>query len=126
MNLWRLFPESILCIKGILYLPYLALIFYIFVLFILFKCPEYRMKIIFFILLTVFTNIISIMILGPSIGVVMIPLLLLLIMIIPIIWLISSCLERHKKNMIIGCVVTITGWLHSLSWVVWVYALSNS
>ena len=126
MNLWVLFPEYILSIKGILYLPYLALAFYVFVLFIFIKFPDFRMKLLLFILITVITNIVIVMTLGPSMSAVLIPLLLLVIMFMPLIWLIPQCLSKNKKNMYIWSIVTISGWLHSLSWVAWIFAMARS
>lgn len=126
MNLWILFPESIMSIKGILYLPYLALVFYVFVLFVFIKFPEFRLKLLLFILITVITNVVIITTLGPSMGTVLIPLLLLVLMFMPLIWLISQCLAKNKKYMYAWSIVTISGWLHSLSWMAWIFALARS
>lgn len=126
MNLWELFPESIMSIKGILYLPYLALVFYAFVLFVFIKFSEFRLKLLPFIVVTIMTNIVIVMTLGPGMGLVLIPFLLLIIMFMPLLWLIPQCLAKNKKAMYVWAIVTVSGWLHSLSWVVWVFALARS
>lgn len=126
MNLWGLFPDSILSINGILYLPYLALVFYAVVLVIFIKFPVFRMKLLLFILITLITNFVIVMTLGPGMGRVLIPLLLLVIMFMPLIWLIPRCLDKNKKDIYVWSIVTVTGWLHSLSWVVWIFAMARS
>jgi len=126
MNLWQIFPESILSVNGVLYLPYLSAFLYVLVIMIIVKFKEQRAKLSLFVLVTAITNIIIIMTLGPGMGKVLIPLLLLIIMILPILWLIPQCIAKNRKNTYIFSIVTIAGWVHSISWVAWIFALARS
>jgi hypothetical protein len=126
MNLWHIFPESILRVNGILYLPYLAAFLYVLVLLMLVKFKEQRAKLLLFVLATAVTNIIIIMTLGPGMGNVLIPLLLLITMVLPLLWLIPHCITKNRKNTYIFSIVTIAGWVHSIGWVAWIFALSRS
>jgi len=126
MNLWHIFPESILSVNGILYLPYLTAFLYVLVIMIIVKFKEQRAKLSLFVLATAITNIIILMTLGPGMGNVLIPLLLLIIMVLPILWLIPQCITKNRKNTYIFSIVTIAGWAHSVSWVAWIFALARS
>jgi hypothetical protein len=126
MNLWGVFPESILRVNGILYLPYLTVFLYVLVLLMLVKFKEQRAKLLLFVLATAITNIVIIMTLGPGMGNVLIPLLLLIIMVLPLFWLIPQCITKNRKNTYIFSIVTIAGWAHSIGWVALIFALARS
>lgn len=126
MNLWMLFPESILNIRGILYLPYLAVMFYGFVLLIFINFSWARTRLLLFLFITLTTSVVIVMTIGPGMGTVLIPLLLLLVMLMPLVWLIPRCRQKNKKEIFVWSIVTLAGWLHSFSWVVWVFALARS
>ena len=126
MNLWRVFPESIVSNNGLLLLPPSAALLYVFVLIALIKFPEVRVKILIFLFVTIITNIIIVATIGPNMGRVLIPLLLLSIMVLPLFWLLNQCRLKNRKTIYIFGIVTLAGWMHSLSWVAWIFALARS
>lgn len=126
MNLWQVFPESLLDVTGILYLPYLAIAFYLYVLYTLIKQPEHRATLALFLGLTLSTSLVMVVSLGPRIGVVLAPLLLISVMLMPITMLVLKVLQKERAGIQTWAVVTVAGWLHSLSWVVWLFALARS
>lgn len=126
MNLWHIFPESMLRVNGLLYLPYLAVFLYALVLLMLVKYKEQRAKLLLFLLVTAITNIIIIGRIGPGMGKVLIPLLLLTIMVLPLLCLIAHCLAKNGKNTYIYGIVTIAGWVHGITWFMWIFAHARS
>ncbi|WP_428086643.1 hypothetical protein [Candidatus Thioglobus sp.] len=126
MNLWHIFPELILRSSVILYAPYLTAFFYVLVLLMLVKFKPQRAKLLLFVLVTIVTNIVIIMTLGPGMGNVLIPLLLLIIMGLPLLWLLPQCMAKNRKNIYIFAIVTIAGWVHSIGWAATIFALARS
>lgn len=126
MNLWFIFPESLLSIKGILLLPYFALPFYLYVIYPLIKQPEQRTRLVVFIILTLITSFTLFFSMGPAMGRVIPPLLLLVVMIYPVLILIHQVIKKNAVGILTWSMASIAGWLHSLSWLVWFFALAGS
>jgi hypothetical protein len=49
-----------------------------------------------------------------------------LVMFAPVIAALKSIIREDKKGRTIWLTISIAGWLHSLSWVVWLFALARS
>ncbi len=126
MNLWDLFPEFILRFNGILKLPYLAMLFYIYVVYTTIKNKGERTYLVSFLLLTLIASTIMLNSLGPQIGKIIPPFALLSVMAMPLIILIVNVFKRTYNLVHIWFIVAIAGWLHSLSWSVWLFALARS
>jgi len=126
MNLWTIFPESLLSIEGILSLPILAVPFYLYVLFLLIKQPEYRIWLTVFLILSLMASLTMLFSLGPKIGLVFPPLMLISVMLMPIIMLIFHVTKKKNSGIWLWGITSVAGWLHSLSWVVWLFALARS
>lgn len=98
MNLWTLFPEIILDIPGILYLPYIALSAYFVVVIIFVRIAKLRKRIGVFFFVTLVTSTLIFLTLGPSMGTVIIPRLLLGIILIPSVWFVQICPDKHMPR----------------------------
>ncbi|MEZ8826006.1 hypothetical protein AB6E04_16735 [Vibrio amylolyticus] len=126
MNLWMLFPDSILNISGILKLPYFAIVFYLFTFVFAFKLKNQRTLIMGFLSLSVISSLIMIANFGPQVGHVIPPLSLLLTAVFPSVVLIQHVLKRRHLLSFAWSVMTVAGILHGLSWGVWLTALARS
>ena len=126
MNLWALFPESLIQIKGILNLPYIAISFYLYICYGIYKHKTHRQSLLIFIALSCAASLTMFTSLGPDIGVLWPPLLLIMVMLLPLLYLFFQIKEKDIMGIWIWSITTIAGWLHSLSWWLWLYALSNS
>lgn len=124
MNLWNLFPEFLLKIDGILLLPYLAILFYLYVFYAMVKNAGERIYLTLFVLLTLVASVIMLKNMGPPVGKIIPPSTLLLVMIIAI--LVLKLYKKAYNKARIWFVVTLAGWLHSISWSVWLFALARS
>ncbi|MDB1124046.1 hypothetical protein [Vibrio algarum] len=126
MNLWNLFPTSIANIDYILYMPYAAFAAYVYVFYAIAIHRGYRVKLMFFLALTLVGSINMVLTLGPGIGRVIPPLLLLTVIIFPLVELTKALIAANKKGAQIWMKILIAGSLHSLSWVVWLTAIARS
>lgn len=126
MNLWSLFPEQLLAVPGILSLPYLALPIYFVLLLILIKTPTQALSLSLFILLSLLTSVAMLLSMGPSIGTVLLPLLLLAVIVMPVSKLIYAIYCKNSVAVRVWIVASIAGLLHSLSWSLWLFALAGS
>lgn len=126
MNLWSIFPEFLLFNHYILYLPYVALAAYFFVIYALVAFPTQRFKIALFLLLSMATTALMVTTFGPRIGTVIPPLMLLLVMLLPLLVLTEQIIKQNKVGVRIWVGVSLSGWAHSLSWIVWLMAAANS
>ena len=126
MNLWTVFPTSILHINGILYLPYLIIPLYLYVCYALFKEPKFRLMLSVFIMLTLVTSIILILSMGPGVGKVIPPVFLLSVMLMPLLLLCLCIAKKESAGIRTWGIATVAGWVHSISWVVWFFALAGS
>ena len=126
MNLWSLFPEFLLGVNGILYLPYLAIPFYLYVCYALVNHVSERVYLIVFVLLTLLTSGIMLISMGPQIGKVIPPLALLAVMVMPLVMLLIKLYHKAYGEARIWFMVTLASWLHSMSWSVWLFALAGS
>ena len=126
MNLWVIFPESLLNINGILWLPYLTFLFYCYAAYSLIKYSVFRLHLTVFFALTLIASLIMFLSMGPRIGTIIPPLLLLMVMLFPLIILVTSVLKKDSKSIVLWSITTAAGWLHSVSWAVWLFALARS
>jgi len=126
MNLWRYFPESLLEIAGILLLPYLAIPFYLYIFYPLIKQVDERKYLAIFLLLSVIASSIMLFSIGPHIGKVIPPLALILVLAMPTLMLINKLYTKVYHSALLWFFVMLAGWLHSLSWGVWLFALGGS
>ncbi len=126
MNLWSIFPEFILRVNGILYLPYLAIPFFIYVCYVMVKHVRERVYLIVFVLLTLLASGIMLISMGPQIGKVIPPLALLAVMVMPLVILTLKLYHKAYGEAQTWFVVTLAGWLHSMSWSVWLFVLAGS
>jgi len=132
MNLWHLIPfpliESILNIEGILLLPYVAIAFYGYVLFALVKYPKQRVALSVFILLSVMAMLSQIRLdfLGSGSRHFLSPLLLLTVMVFPLCILIIQVIKQSYDTTKIWGLITLAGWIFSISWATWFLAMAAS
>lgn len=125
MNLWNIFPE-LLHIESILSLPIFAIPFYLYVLYALIKHPKYRISLTIFLVLTLIASLTMFFSLGPRIGLFFPPLMLLSVMLMPLIMLTLQVSKKVNTGIWVWGITSVAGWLHSLSWVVWLFALARS
>ena len=125
MNLWIIFPD-LLHIEGILSLPIFAIPFYLYVLYTLIKQPKYRISLTIFLVLTLMASLTMFFSLGPRIGLFFPPLMLLSVMLMPLIMLTRQVSKKVNTGIWVWAITSVAGWLHSLSWVVWLFALARS
>jgi hypothetical protein len=126
MNLWHIFPESLLHINGILQLPYLALVFYIYVFYSMVKNSEQRIALLIFVLLSILASSIMVISFGPQVGKIIPPLALLSVMLMPLIMLMVKLKNKTYSEARLWLIMSLTGFLHSISWSVWLFALAGS
>jgi len=126
VNLWNLFPEFLLKIDGILRLPYLAILFYLYVFYAMVKNAGERIYLTVFVLLTLVASVIMLKNMVPPVGKIIPPSTLLLVMIMPIAILVLKLYKKAYNEARLWFVVTLAGWLHSISWSVWLFALARS
>lgn len=126
MNLWHLFPESLLHIPGILKLPYLAILLYLFLLYALFRYPTERKLLSIFLVLSFIASSIMINNLHPGFGKVVPPLALLVIMLMPLSILLLRVSKKSYTNIHLWIIAILAGWSHSMGWGVWLFALAGS
>jgi hypothetical protein len=126
MNLWVIFPEFLLKINGILYLPYYAGPFYIYVLYALVEHTRYRTQLAIFLTMTCIASSLMILTLGPRIGTIIAPLMLFSVMLMPLGVFIFHVVKNNNIGKLVWGITTLAGWLHSISWAVWLFALAGS
>ena len=126
MNIWHAFPESILMIKGILQLPYLGIVFYIYVFYLMIKDPSNRTFLIAFLLLSALASMVMIINFRSSLGNIIPPLLLLVVISMPLLKLLSSLYKRSFQDSGKWLLVTLAACIHSISWMVWFFVIASS
>ena len=129
MNLWKIFPDSLqilLDIEGIIYLPLFSLIFYLFCIYALVRQPQHRLSLGFFFGLTLIASVTMFLSMGPRIGLIFPPLTLLTVMLMPLTMLVIQIVKKDKKGIQTWSMASVAGWLHSLSWFLWLFALARS
>lgn len=126
MNLWQFFPEQLVRIDGILSLPYLVLPLYFVLVLFLFKAPSQRITLFVFLLLSLATSVWMLLSMGPNINSFLLPLLLLLVFLMPLFCLLYAIYRRNQLAVKVWVVASIAGFLHGLSWAVWLTALAGS
>ena len=134
MNLWNLLPDCLLDFNGIFYLPLLILPSYLacIVTFIrLDKVLISRRKkevlpFLCFLLLSLIAEIVMWTSIGPQIGKVIPPLILLSNLVLPLLLLISSLKTSSDRSVMLWGWASLAGGIHALSWSVWLMALASS
>lgn len=126
MNLWTLFPEALLQVNGILFLPYVGILFYFYVFFALVKHSEQRICLAIFVLLTVVASGIMLNNLGPGAGKIVPPLSLFIVMAMPVLMVIIQLIKKSYIAVRIWSLVTLAGLAHSISWSAWLFAMARS
>jgi len=126
VNLWKLFPECLLNVDGILLTPYVTILVYLYVVYAMVKYAGQRIYLTVFVLLTLMASVIMLKNMGPQAGKIIPPSALLTVMMMPIVLL---GINLYKKDYSVACVwfaATVAGWLHSISWSVWLFVLARS
>lgn len=129
MNLWNFIPEFPVIINGVFYLPhlfYVTVLGYFYVIYALIKHAMHRPLLATFFLVSIIASTAMFTSLGPSIGKVFHPLLLLTVMLIPLSILSFHVIKKNKLGITIWTIATIAGWLHSFTWASWLYVLARS
>lgn len=129
MNLWNIWPdffEELLHIEGILYLPLFTLPCYLFCLYSLLRQSQQRISLGCFFVLTLVASTTMFLSMGPGIGKIFPPLTLLAVMFMPLIMLVIQIVKKDNAGIRIWSMASIAGWLHSLSWWLWLIALAGS
>ncbi|WDE00996.1 hypothetical protein [Thalassomonas actiniarum] len=126
MNLWYLFPELLLDIKGILYLPYLALVLNAGLLYQFYKSRSQRKVLLTFIVLSATASTFAWFGLINRTFEVIAPVLLLMIALMPLVILVSKLIKKQKSNIVCWSVASLAGLSHCLAWAVWMRALMGS
>jgi len=126
VNLWSFFPEFILRIDGILFLPYLAIPFYLYVFYAIGKHAGERVKLMVFVLFTLLASGVMFLNIGPNIGKIIPPLGLLMVMAMPLLVLMMNLYNKAYAEARVWFLVSLAGWMHSISWSVWLFALARS
>lgn len=126
MNLWHIFPESLLHIKGILYLPYLAIMFYSYVIYQMVRNATHRLALSAFIVLSFLASSIMVVTLGSNIGKIIPPLALFSVMLLPSIMLIVTLKNKDYPAIRLWFITILAGLLHSISWSVWFFVIAGS
>ncbi len=63
---------------------------------------------------------------GPQIGRVVAPLALIAVMALPSAMFMARLWKKNYNLILVWAMATRAGWLHSLSWTVWLFALAGS
>ncbi|WP_375749456.1 hypothetical protein [Vibrio sp. HN007] len=126
MNLWNIYPESLLRFEWMFYLQYPTLLAYLILILSMFKYINHRKQIALFIVLTLIANIYIFSTAGPGMGRVMIPLLLVSLVLLPLSLLFRNILLKATSGIMVYSLMSIAGLLHCLSWFTWLIALANS
>ncbi|WP_438463503.1 hypothetical protein [Marinomonas sp. PE14-40] len=134
MNLWNLLPDFLLFSSVVLYLPLLILPCYLICLVIYVRLNKKHenarkkesLPFYAFLLLSLIASTVMLKSLGPQIGVVIPPLLLLSNLILPLVFLFLSLLKASDRSVALWGGASLAGGVHALSWSVWLMALAGS
>lgn len=139
MNLWKLVPDFLLAIDEILYLPFFILPCYALCLFVFYRLgvtSEEKDNLITrrqealpfscFLLISVTATTVMWLTLGPRIGTVIPPLLLLSNILFPLFFLIKGFMKQGTHAISLWSFASLAGLIHAISWSVWLMALARS
>lgn len=139
MNLWKLLPTFLIDVEGILYLPLFILPCYLIcmVMFIQLRrrphviaAPSNRKKeaLAFgiFLLISLIATTVMLLTLGPRIGTVIPPLLLLSNLVYPLVFLVLAWMYKGRFSILLWSFASLAGAVHAISWSVWLMALARS
>ena len=125
MNLWVLFPESILSVPGILKLPYVALLMLLLLLLIAWKRKQIKPFLLFFSAVFLL-DLYVLFTIGPGMGRIAIPLILMSIVAAPVTLWLFAWLKKDKHSALFWGAGSSFAVVHSMSWAVWIMALAGS
>jgi len=129
MNLWNMFPDWLLEVEGILNMPLLILPSYLVCLFCFFRIKKGQyegLAFVSFLLLSVLTTSLMWLTIGPQIGKVILPLLLLSNILLPLIFLSMGLRKINAFSVSLWGFASLAGFIHTISWAVWFMALAGS
>lgn len=134
MNLWDLLPDFLLFSSVVLYLPLLILPCYLTCLVIYIRLNKKHenarkkesLPFYTFLLLSLIASSVMFKSLGPQIGVLIPPLLLLSNLILPLVFLLLSLIKTSNRSLALWSCSSLAGGVHALSWCVWLLALAGS
>jgi hypothetical protein len=125
MNLWVLFPESILRVSGILKLPYIALLLLLLLLLVAWKKKQIK-PFLMFISAVFLLDLYVLFTIGPGMGRIAIPLILISIVVTPVMLGLVAWLKKDKNSTLFWGAGSCFALVHSMSWAVWIMALAGS
>jgi len=125
MNLWVLFPESILSVPGILKLPYLAVLMFLLLLLIAWKTRHFK-PFLLFVSAVFLLDLYVLFTIGPGMGRIAIPLILISIVVAPLTQWLVAWLKKDKNSTLFWGASSCFALVHSMSWAVWIMALAGS
>ena len=126
MDLWQIFPESVLHIPGILNLPYLSLVLYVVLVVIAITYQELRTGLVVFLLTSFFVSVYFVLSIRFGVGKFLPPLLLLAIILLPLMTLCFSIVKRDQKKFSVWFLALLTGVTFALNWFIWTLVLTGS
>lgn len=126
VNLWTIFPASLIDIEYMLYLPFIAIVLYLYLLYALKKHTKERLKLTSFLLLILAASFTLWLNGRPSNSDVIAPLALLLVMLMPLFILTFKLYTRDHNASRVWAVAMVSGWAYSLGCWIWILALSRS
>lgn len=129
MNLWNIFPrsvENLLDIESIIFLPLISLAFYLFCIYAFVRQAQHRIMLGSFFVLTLMASMTMFFSMGPRIGLIFPPLMLLVVMLMPSVMLLLHVWQKDRVGIKTWGMACAAGWLHSLSWLLLLLALAGS
>ena len=134
MNLWNLLPDFLLFSSAMLYLPLLILPCYLICLIIFIRLNKKHenarkkesLPFYTFLLLSLIASGVMFKSLGPQIGLMIPPLLLLSNLVLPLAFLLLSLIKTSNRSLALWSWSSLAGGVHALSWSVWLIALAGS
>jgi len=125
MNLWVLFPESMLSVPGILKLPYIALLMLLLLLLTAWKMKHFKLFLLY-VLAVFLLDLYVLFTIGPGMGRIAIPLILISIVVAPVLLWLTAWLKKNKHSTLFWGAGSCFAVAHSMSWAVWIMALAGS
>lgn len=130
MNLWSLYPwgllKELLTCPFIIGLPWLTISLYIVVIYRIRTLEDHRLGIAVFLILSLLSSGIMLLSMGPNIGNILPPILLMMTALMPLILAIQYWVKREIINAKLWSLIAIVGFLHYLSWSTYLLMLAKS
>jgi len=126
VNLWQVFPETLLQAPNILNFSYFTLVLYVVILAIAVKHKSQRKSLLIFLLASLLVSIYLIMSMRLGMEKVLPPLMLLLIIFVPVVKFCLSVVSGERANIKVWLLTVCASFSFALSWFVWILALTGS